>query len=192
MALFGYTALMTNMQKEKDWLLQTDHLEFITQELSGQQWIPAFWQKKTEMEHIMFYCALIPNADVPRSLEHSSWDMSSSSEGRPGCVTYWEDGKEQTDYLRYGRTDGIEPLIITREFYGIRPDYHEITEEFRLYHDLYHDRQTDTYWKILRNGEEEEVIRVKKNHPSEHLIEIKLKYIKQFLAMKGDAPCSVL
>ena len=78
-----------------------------------------------------------------------------------------------------GTEDGFEPLIITRSFGGIREDYNEISEEFRLFHDLYHDRRTDTYIKIDDAGNETIVAIVK---PDE--VQIRLKEIRQFLAIK--------
>ena len=57
-------------------------------------------------------------------------------------------GREVREYLRYRVDNGVEPLIIGRSFHRVRDDYREISEEFRLFHDLYHDRKTDQYIKI--------------------------------------------
>ena len=63
---------MSDTDKEKSWFLHEDNLKFIKTELDGQQWVPVFWNKKTELEHLMYYCALVPNSKVDNSLERSA------------------------------------------------------------------------------------------------------------------------
>ncbi|MCT7967728.1 hypothetical protein NG799_15405 [Laspinema sp. D1] len=124
------------------------------------------------------YCALIPSNQVESALSNPSWDFL-PDQGMPCAVKHHENGKECVEYLRYGIANGIEPLIIVREFYGLRDDYHEISEEFRLFHRLYHDKKADKYIKIDDNGDEEVVVLVESN-----CIKIRLKEICQFLAIK--------
>ena len=96
----------------------------------------------------------------------------------PGSVgTYAAGGAE---YLRFGNEDGIEPLVICRAFHGFKEDYLEISEEFRLFHNLYHDRKQDRYIKFDDSGNEEVVAIVKPKSA-----EIRMKEIRQFLAVKG-------
>ena len=97
----------------------------------------------------------------------------------PAGVTYHKQGELQHEYLRYGVDNGVEPLIIDRNFHRLREDYREISEEFRLFHELYHDRKTDQYLKMDDAGNEEVVAVVKPDH-----IQIRLKEIRQFLAIK--------
>jgi hypothetical protein len=52
----------------------------------------------------------------------------------------------------------------------------EISEEFRLFHNLYHDKTHDKYIAIDDNGDEQDVIICQ-----EKCIKVKLKYLKQFL-----------
>ena len=94
-------------------------------------------------------------------------------------------GVGQFQYLRYGNDNQIEPLVINREFnesqinYGTRTEYSEIAEEFRLFHNLYHDKEKDKYIKIDDEGNEHRVIVVEPNR-----IQIRLKELRQFLAIK--------
>ena len=64
----------------------------------------------------------------------------------------------------------------------MREAYLEISEEFRLFHRLFHDRKQDQYIKIDDSGNEHLVVTVKPKR-----IEIRLQEIQQFLAIKGDA-----
>ena len=93
------------------------------------------------------------------------------------CVT--ENGKTQVKYLRYGNENGVEPLVIFRSFGRIKEDYYEISEEFRHFHDLYHDRKVDKYIKIDDAGNEETVAIVTHDE-----VQIRLKEIRQFLAVR--------
>ncbi len=124
------------------------------------------------------YCALIPSNQIEHALSKSSWDLSHGG-GLPGTSESLMDGEWKVEYLRYGDDSGVEPLIIDREFHGIREDYKEISEEFRLFHNLYHDRSSDEYLKIDDAGNEARVAVVKPG-----LVQIRLKEIRQFLAVK--------
>lgn len=124
------------------------------------------------------YCALIPSADIHRSLSSSSWDLFHGS-GYPGVVQHHTSGKTETKYYRFGDNSGIEPLIISRSFHDIKPDHKELSEEFRLFHHLYHDRHSDKFIKIDNNGSETLVAIVEDNR-----VQIRLKEIRQFLAIK--------
>lgn len=124
------------------------------------------------------YCALIPSNQTSKVLSRLSWDLL-HGHGKPGAVKYHLNGNEQVEYLRYGNDTGIEPLVIDREFYGIKENYKEISEEFRLFHDLYFDKTQNHYIKIDDYGNEALVAIVESNR-----IQIRLKEIRQFLAIK--------
>lgn len=120
---------------------------------------------------------LVPNDLVKQSLQE--W-TSDDSDGHPGTSEYWKDGVKVVEYLRYGNDDGFEPLIIHREFHGICPDYCEISEEFRLFHRLYHDRPKNQFIKFDDYGNSEVVATIE-----EQRIRIKRLQIRQFLAIKN-------
>ncbi len=124
------------------------------------------------------YCALVKSDNIENSLATLTWDLF-YGDGIPGAVQYYEKGKPKVDYLRFGNDHGVEPLIIGREFHGIRPNYQEISEEFRLFHGLYHDRKEDRFYKINDAGNEELVATLEPRK-----IQIRLKEIRQFLAIK--------
>jgi len=124
------------------------------------------------------YCALIPVSKVENCLADISWDLT-HGQGMPGAVEYHEGKNKRVEYLRYGNYNGIEPLVIDREFYGMRDDYVEICEEFRLFHQLYHDRKHDRYFKYDDSGNEHLIAIVELNR-----VQIRLKEIRQFLAIK--------
>ncbi len=127
-----------------------------------------------------FYCALIDNDLISKSMSSTSWDLS-IGDGMPSCTSYgYLSDNEQIKYHRYGN-EGIQPLVYFRMFNGIKPDYIEISEEFRHYHNLYFDSGKNKYIKIDKNGDEEDTVIIE----SDNTVKIKLKAIKQFLAIKN-------
>ncbi len=136
--------------------------------------------RKEDSHEYLIYCALMPARQIERALsDPAEWDLH-FYQGTPSAV-----GVGQFRYLRYGGDDGIEPLIINRDFtesqtnYRKREAYSEISEEFRLFHNLYRDREKSEYVKIDDEGNEHRVAVVEPNR-----IQIRLKEIRQFLAIK--------
>ena len=124
------------------------------------------------------YCALVPSNRTEEILSSLAWDLTHGG-GNPGSAIYHEDGGERVKYLRFGNDDGIEPLIIDRIFHEMRSDYKEISEEFRLFHRLYHDRKLNHYLKFDDDGNETVVAIVEENK-----ILIRVKEVRQFLAIR--------
>ena len=80
--------------------------------------------------------------------------------------------------------DGVEPIVLCREFHGVRPSYQEICEEFRIFHNLYHDRDSNSYIKFDDAGNETVVAVVL---PDE--IHIRMKELTEFLVDKDMYLC---
>ena len=127
---------------------------------------------------IAIHCALIPLDEIDRVLSTPSWDLL-LTQGMPDASVYYEGGEKRAEYLRYGVTNRVEPLVFFRDFRGLYDSYMEISEEFRLFHNLYHDRKTDKYIKIDNEGNEHLVAVIEPNR-----IQMRLKEIRQFLAIK--------
>lgn len=169
-----------SITKDKKRLSQTHTLAEMQRELKLNELVTVYQEYEDKEEHSKhyIYCALIPSDKIQDALAHSDWDLR-FYRGIPDGITYHKQGKLQREYLRFGVDNGIEPLIINRDFYRLRDEYNEISEEFRLFHELYHDRKTDQYLKIDNAGNEEIIAIVTPNH-----IQIRLKEIRQFLAIK--------
>ncbi|MYK16950.1 hypothetical protein F4055_02115 [Candidatus Poribacteria bacterium] len=144
---------------DRERLSQTHNLEWIRRDLKATEMVTVYrWDQGVEKKrHIDYFILseLVPQDQIEQVL----------SEARIRD--------------RYGTENGMEPLIICRSFGGIREDYNEISEEFRHFHNLYHDRKTDKYIKIDDAGNETMVAIVKPNE-----VQIRLKEIRQFLAIK--------
>jgi len=167
-----------DVEKEKQHLSQGRFLDYIKHDIRPSEMLTVYLNKHTEYEDIGIHCALIPNDQIEHSLSDSSWELM-RGQGVPGAVEYHQDGEKCVKYLRFGNDSGVEPFILDRYFNGMLQDYQEISEEFRLFHNLYHDRNTDQYIKFDDAGNEHIVAVVKPGH-----IKVRLKEIKQFLAIR--------
>jgi len=166
--------LSRNKVNQKPDLTFKDKLEEISTFGKGE-WVTVFSKKEKDDEHI--YCALIPIQDAEKSLKNPSWDLS-IGHGFPGFVYHFENGKRISSYYRFS-DKGVEPLVFWRSFHGIKDGYWEILEEFRNYFNFYEDKNNNKHLFIDENGDEHEVIIIEKDN-----IKIKLKYLKEFLAVK--------
>lgn len=68
-------------------------------------------------------------------------------------------------------------MVIHRHFHGARPEYPELCEEFRHFHDLAEDRERGTFLTFDNSGYPLDVVRVQPKH-----VEVGLSYLLQFLA----------
>jgi hypothetical protein len=170
--------MSNDITTELERLSQTKRLAEISRAVGLAEFVTVYLSDSGQDYMEGFFSAFVPSAKIEGSLASVGWDLN-TGRGVPGTVKYYENDCPKVEYLRFGNDAGIEPLIIEREFHGIRPDYEEISEEFRLFHQLYHDRKEDRYYKIDDAGNEELIAVVE---PSR--IKIRLKEIRQFLAVK--------
>lgn len=170
--------MTTNIEEEKQRLSQAGFLSWLTKETRPTDMLTVYLNDVTKKHNRGIFCALIPNEGIKRSLDKASWDLH-EGDGLPGAVVSNNGAEESVEYLRFGETSKIEPLIILRDFHGMREAYIEISEEFRLFHRLYYDQKQNRYLKIEDSGNEFTVAIVEPNR-----IQIRLQEIKQFLAIK--------
>lgn len=156
--------------------------KIIKESLGKTEWMSVLSIKESDLElnQNNFFSALVVNEKVKDIMKDYQWDLRIGN-GLPGFSSYYENGKEIIEYQRF--TDiGIEPLVYCRNFYNIKEKYFEISEEFRLYFNLFEDRKSYrevTFIYIDENGDEDEVVTI-----SENEVKIKLKFIKEYLAVK--------
>jgi hypothetical protein len=166
---------MSDPKRSLEYLLHEDTRRFVEQQLGAQPWVTVYGQFPGERGKL--FCGLVPNGYVDAALDNMGWDLLIGN-GKPGCTTRYDDGKEVVTYHRLSEARG-EPLVIVRNFDGLRPSFPEISEEFRLFHNLFHETRTDTYFKFNENGDEEEVIRI-----CDGEVQVRMKEIRQYLAIR--------
>ncbi|MDR0820620.1 MAG: hypothetical protein LBN19_03800 [Endomicrobium sp.] len=90
--------------------------------------------------------------------------------------------EDETKYYRFNN-ESFEPLVYCREGFGRKDGYLELSEEFRLYHNLYeeyHSPDKKEYLYFDDNGDEETVAKIDNNQ-----VLIKLKFLKDYISARG-------
>lgn len=112
---------------------------------------------------------LIPLEMKDKVLSDFSWDMQ-STDGNPSSCLY---GDGTAEYLRFGNDKGYEPLLIERDFNCFKDNYFEICEEFRLFHNLYHDTVNNQFIKFDNTGSSNIIATLKPNEIKVKVLELK-------------------
>ena len=166
-----------SVQSDKKRLLQTEVLERLERSAHPGELVTVYLNVVENSLSHGIYSVMIPSERADQALSCASWDLW---DGFPDFTTHDEKGEERIEYRRFGNDKGFEPLVIERDFHGIRDDYAEISEEFRLFHNLYHHRkEKEEFLKINRRGDEHTVAVIE---PSQ--LKIQLNEIRKFLAIK--------
>ncbi len=172
--------MMLDHKLQRD-LLQVQWLDFIHTRLGTEPWVYVYSDDRVNLvDSAFFFSALVPNKKSKKLLRYINWDLR-PGDGAPGCSITYKNGQKMVKYLRFGNSDGIEPLVLHRSFRGRKQEYLEISEEFRLFHNLFYDQRNGKYIKIDQSGDEEDVIVFEEN-PTR--VRVKLRPLKQFLAIK--------
>ena len=169
-----------SLNSDQKRLLQQERLKQLSHKIEMTDMVPMYLLNKEDFHEYTIYGVLVPSDHTEQVLTNpADWDLEFSDRVSKTV------GVEQPKCLGYDFRDTLEPIIITRNFhesktnFGQRASYQEIIEQFRLFHNLYHDSVTDTYIKIDDEGNEELVATVELRR-----IQIKFNAIRQFLAAK--------
>lgn len=162
-----------------EFLLQTDLIEKLLPRIGKEQWQTVHLINDDQPHRFSIWSAFLNKNALEKALSRDSWDLN-RGDGKPGFSMSWPDGKETITYLRFGNDEGFRPLVLYRGFYGAFPEYLELDEEFRLYHDLADDKERGVLLSFDPSGREIEVARIAPNE-----INIQLKYLRQFQAGTG-------
>lgn len=163
---------------ELDFLLQRDRREDWLPRLGIEPWLTVYENFDSDNENGGIYCALIPSTVLTSVLSRPSWELTKGS-GLPGCMVAFNAGAEATSYCRYGRDDGIEPLVYLRTFHGARGSFLELSEEFRHFHNLYFDELNNQFVKTFEDGTDHVVGRLQPQK-----LDLRLREVRQFAAIK--------
>lgn len=135
-----------------------------------------------ENEHTgTFFSALINKTEISRVMNVYNWDLSIGS-GRPGFEIEYSNGVQKSKYIRF-YDKSIQPIVIYRSEFGNKQKYLELSEEFRLYHNLfeeYVDSNNKKYIYVDSNGDDEIVAQI-----SENEVLVKLRFIKDYISARN-------
>ena len=138
-------------------ILLDDALRLL-REAETRQWLIASWDWHSSGKgNGGMYIGLIQPDMKEKALSHLSWDVYKGKE-LTGFSTWSDEDGDHAEY-GYAPAHGYSwPLIIHRNFYDLAEEQCDLLEEFRLYHNLWHDRKTDNYYKVKDNGYKQKIV----------------------------------
>lgn len=123
-----------------------------------RQWLIADWDWSVNGSgNGGVYIGLVRGNMADNCLDDASWTVRKGGE-LTGFSTWREDGEERTEYSYNPASGESWPLVIHRYFHGLEQDQLDLLEEFRLFHNLWHDRGTDNYFKIQEDGTKQKIV----------------------------------
>jgi len=125
-----------------------------------------------------YFSAFSPVSRRSQALADPDWDLSIGA-GGPGFSQTSRDGEPETKYYRWGGADDVEPLILHRQFHGVKPSYPEVIEEFRLFHNLYWDPTASSFVKLYDDGTAELAVEMRSDE-----VRIRTKLLRQYQAAR--------
>ena len=140
-------------------------------------WTVVYESRTDENPSVLQWCVLAPSrlrsevlSDVNR--------LPSNDFGAPGFVGFY--ASDEVEYFRYGGDEGFEPLVILQHHYGVRPEMKpQLSEEFRLYHNLWANEIGTEFIKVNRDGSEEKAAKI-----GPKCVEVRTPLLRQFQAAK--------
>ena len=160
---------MTNLKEQ---FYQTKNIEFLKKTLGRELWVQVSGSKDINGASAAFWAALMPVENIDEAYRDYSWNSYIGTQC-PGFIEYGDKITYEANPLNF---DSCLNIVQYREFYGIKPNYVEISEEFRLLNNLYHDINTNIFYEIEENGECTEVAKIINNDCAY----IKLKSLMKF------------
>jgi hypothetical protein len=125
------------------------------------------------------YCALADSGLREKALGMDGW-LARKSNGGPGFMESYDDGRKVTTYLPRGDVDeGFELLVLVREFYGAADTVLELDQQFRLFHNLLYIPASNTYVKMNDDGTQTPAVRFVGER-----MEIRTALLKQYIAAR--------
>jgi len=145
--------------------------------MGSGEWTTVYSYESGKTGGRCFYSALIPRSRARKAMKNDSWELMIGN-GLPGFSQGYEGDTVITRYDRFGFSQ-VEPLVFVRDFHGLKPKQFDLLEEFRHFHNLYHDRKNDRYIAVDDRGEDEIVVEV-----SDTRVRVKTRFVKQFIAAR--------
>lgn len=155
------------LMDERDYVLCEDIKDRISKKFIENGWIT--------VSDYGIHSALVIDENVLEVLENYCWDLRRGA-GMPGVSVRYVNEKPIVNYDRLGHNK-YEPFVFYRDGYGTHPSYIELSEEFRLYHNL-HEKyisEEEKNYVVMNNGSEEIVAKL-----SNISLYIKAKYVISF------------
>ena len=163
----------------RDYFFQRKNIDFVKKTLGKELWIQVSGNRNMDASSAVFWAALMPVENIDEAYRDCSWNSHIGTQC-PGFIEYGDKITYEANPLSF---DSCLNIVHYRDFYGIKPSYVEISEEFRLLNNLYHDTNTNIFYEIENNGECAEVAKI----TNDDCVYIKLKSLMRYAAAKQMA-----
>jgi hypothetical protein len=140
-------------------------------------WTTAFSFPRVGYQAVTLWCAFADPDRRAITISDPGWDLRIGTAG-PGFTRTWDDECFVTTYHRWDG-EGVEPLLLSREFHGAHPGFLEVVEEFRLFHNLYPNDDGTRLIKPNDAGTEQEAVEI-----GPDLVRVRTKLIRQYQAAR--------
>jgi hypothetical protein len=108
------------------------------------------------------------------------WDLT-VTDCAPGFSQSWPDGVETTKYHPTGgMNDGVEPLVLVREYHGASESTVELDQQFRLFHSLRYDPASGSYYKMHEDGTQALAVKIE----DKHKFLVRTPLLRQYIAAR--------
>lgn len=147
--------------------------------LDSEAWttVSASWHKEDGNGGI--YVAFSSPDKREKAVSAPEWNLL-VGDFRPGFSQHHEGDEWVTAYAPSSISDGYEPLVLAREYYGIVPSTVEIVEQFRLYHNLYWDDAESAFMQPRDDGTSLAAVRITDNRT----VEVRTRLLRQYQAAR--------
>lgn len=136
-----------SMEDIESLYLQEENEKYINNTYGKEQWVQVAGKNVIHGADAEFYSGLISLDCLNDIYIGFDWDISDENCG-PG---FQYDEGDNSQYMRNCSEDkGQEVLVYRRDFYGIKSEVMEVSEEFRLLNNLYYEDSDKTYYSIKK------------------------------------------
>ncbi len=172
---------MKNLENELDWLRHNQIQKTLVTPTIDEEWFSAHCNIFRDEERIAYHSALVPLRLINEILKKSDWDCC-PLDCFPCICSYYEHSEETRVYQPYGNQEGIEPILFERTFHGLQKKFLEVSQEFRLFHNLYPNKEDGNLYVFNETGEKSIAVEIQ-----DDMIKIRKDLLIKFCAAKQMA-----
>jgi len=162
---------------DTDFLFFRDQRTFIANSLGNDPYTCVYNFGRDQINTVTVFTGLLKKSQIKKALSTVDWEIS-LGDGLPCCCRHGAGADAKVTYDRYGHNDA-EPLIFVRNFLDFQPSYPEVSEEFRLFHNLHFNEKRNEYVKFDESGNQEAIVKYSRDR-----ILIRTKELREYLSVR--------
>ena len=158
-------------------VLEQSEVREVFERAGEEAWTVLYESWDDEGARMQRFCVLAPRR-MRTTILSDHYRLPGLDFGLPGFMESRRSGRRLVRYLRYGDENGFEPLVILQNHYRVLPRMlPQLSEEFRLYHNLWVNERGTELVKVNDDGSEEVAAEI-----GPKKVRVRTKYLRQFQA----------